>query len=88
MSMKTAVNRGGTMVKQSPFQEDLFDFKYIEDQVSAIKQTMENVENIDDEREIREMLNEQLNILYEINNTLEKMNESKNKKKGWFNFKD
>lgn len=88
MSMRTAANRGAQMVKQSPFQQDLFDFKYIEDQVSAIKQSMENVESIDDEKEVREMLNEQLAILHEINDTLTKMTENKKVKKGWFNFKD
>jgi len=86
--MKTGVDEVVTMVKQSPFQQDLFDFQYIEDQVSAIKQSMENVEVIEDEKEVKEMLNEQLAILYEINDTLAKMNESKKTKKSWFNFKN
>lgn len=81
--MKTVVIRGAVMVKQ-----DLFDFKYIEDQVSAIKQSMENVENTDNEKDVADLLEEQLDMLRKINATLENIQQNNNTKKGWFNFKN
>lgn len=74
------------MVKHDLFQQDLFDFKYIEDQVSSIKQSMQDVEKLDSEKDIKDMLNEQLAILHDINNRLEKITENEMKKKRWFNF--
>jgi len=74
------------MVKHDLFQQDLFDFKYIEDQVSSIKQSMQEVEKLDSEKDIKDMLNEQLAILHDINNRLEKITENEMKKKRWFNF--
>ena len=81
--MKTVVNRGVVMVKQ-----DLFDFKYIEDQVSAIKQSMGDINNETQDKNMTEILAEQLKILREINHTLENILENNQRKKSWFNFKN
>lgn len=88
MLMKIAVNRGIGMVKQSPFQEDLFDFKYIEDQVSAIKESMEDSENVKDERNLIDVLDQQLSVLHDIQHLLTEIAANSKKKKSWFNFKE
>jgi len=91
MFTKTAANRVIGMVKQSPFQTDLFDFKYIEDQVKAIKASMNEgneettEESKDNEQNINEILNNQLEILHDIQYLLTEIENNTKKKKGWFN---
>lgn len=79
------------MVKQSAFQHELFDFKYIEDQVKKIKNSVEDTKNnseleSEDEQSINEILNNQLSILQDIQFILNEINNNTKKKKGWFNL--
>lgn len=68
------------MVKQSPFQQELFDFKYIEDQVATIKESSHTkVEN-----DTTHLLEEHLQLLRDIHNVLIEMNHNTQKKKKWF----
>lgn len=85
------------MVKQSPFQKDLFDLTYIEDQVAKIKQEMnkKNSNNeasasddsnmsmsSNDESNLYEMLKVHEILLKDIQQQLEQLN-SKSQKR-WF----
>lgn len=90
MSMKIVANRGIGMVKQSPFQHDLFDFKYIEEQVSAIKknQKRKKVTDLSNEKDLTEILDNQLSVLNKIQQILSEIENNTKKKKHWFNFKD
>lgn len=88
MLTKTAVNGTIGMVKQSPFQHDLFDFKYIEDQVASIKKTINNEESNEDKRNIEDILEEQLSVLKEIQFLLTEINSNTKRKNSWFSFKD
>lgn len=71
------------MVKRSPFQQDLFDFKYIEDQVAEINKTMETTNEITDEQALLDVLNDQLSVLQDIQTILTNI-ENNTKKKSWF----
>lgn len=90
MFTKIAVNHVIGMVKQSPFQTDLFDFKYIEDQVKAIKASMNEsneettAQSENNEPDINEILNNQLEILHNIQYLLTEIENNTKKKKGWF----
>lgn len=70
------------MVKQ-----DLFDFKYIEDQVSTIKQSMAKTGQNTKETNITEIMTEQLEILRKINNNLNNIKQNTKSKKSLFQFK-
>lgn len=87
MSMMTDANRLIGMVKQSPFQEDLFDFSYIENQVNKIKENMEKSKDKVSDPSLEEMLNQQLFLLHDIQSLLYDMRDPSKKKKRWFNFK-
>lgn len=94
--MKTVVTTVIAMVKQSPFQQDLFDFKYIEDQVATIKASMDNKEdklennsddsldNNDPEQNIYEMLHVQKLLLEDIQAQLSELNDQSKGK--WWKF--
>lgn len=77
------------MVKQSPFQTDLFDFKYIEDQVAAIKKSMKENETkfVENEKSLHNILDEQFAVLQEIQYLLSEIEKNTKKKKNWFNLK-
>lgn len=87
MLMKIAVNRGIGMVKQSPFQQDLFDFKYIEDQVTAIKKSIRESDKIEPEKEETNFYEEQLSLLREIRNILLEIDKNTKKKRSRFGLK-
>lgn len=82
------------MVKQSPFQQDLFDFKYIEEQVAKIKKSMnenngeseyvesDDMEASENKENIYELLKVQQLLLEDILDQLKKMN--KKTKRKWF----
>lgn len=69
------------MVKQSPFQHDLFDFKSIEDQVKAIKKSVAENENKPNTQSSNEILHEQIALLENIQSLL--MDIKNNTKKNW-----
>lgn len=70
------------MVKQSPFQQDLFDFNYIENQVAEIKKSMDKENDYMDEQQISEILNNQLVILENIQQLLSEIDDNTKKKTG------
>lgn len=74
------------MVKQSPFQQDLFDFNYIENQVADIKKSIDKENDNIDEQQLSEILNNQLVILENIQQLLSEIDDN-TKKKTWFNSK-
>lgn len=95
MSTKIVAKAVNGMVKQSPFQTDLFDFKYIEDQVKAIKASMKEISEEEtneasenNEQDINDILNNQLEILHNIQYLLTEIENNTKKKKGWFNSKE
>lgn len=85
--MGIVAKRTIAMVKQSPFQQDLFDFKYIEDQVANIKKSVKETNNIEDERSLTGILDEQLSVLHDIQYLLSEIDHNTKRKKGWLNFK-
>lgn len=82
--MKIVVSSVIGMVKPNPFQQDLFDFTYIEDQVKDIKKSMENnASEMIEEKSITDMLDEQLAILQDIQRLLTEI-DGNTRKKSWF----
>lgn len=73
------------MVKQSPLQQDLFDFKYIEDQVATIKESLDESPNTKEEKDITKFFDEHLQLLRDIHNVLSEIDHNTKKKKKWFN---
>lgn len=90
MSILTAVNKVIKMVKPNPFQQNPFDLKYIEDQVSAIKKSVNKTESVEEveEKNLMGVMEEQLAILQNIEYLLAEINNNTKKKKSWLNFKD
>lgn len=85
------------MVKQSPLQSDLFNHKFIEDQVKKIKESLEKekkeVEDENDtspeaEETTKDLLLDQLIILQEIQLILKDIEKNTHKKKRWYQLKD
>lgn len=80
------------MVKPNPFQHELFDFKYIEDQVAKIKGETKEIEHEEEDKEVeedslKEILHEQLSVLKDIHSLLLTIDKNTQKKR-WFNTKD
>lgn len=76
------------MVKQNPFQQDLFDFSYIEEQVDEIKKSTKKTETIENERNLNEILDEQLSVLHDIQYLLSEIDNNTKRRKKWLNIKD
>ncbi|HIV74283.1 MAG TPA: hypothetical protein H9895_04290 [Candidatus Pseudogracilibacillus intestinigallinarum] len=72
------------MVKQSPFQHDLFDFTYIEEQVKNLKKSLPEKEMEDlEEQTLKKLVEEQTFILRDIDERLHNI-EKKQQKRKWF----
>lgn len=86
--MKIVVKRGIGMVKQSPLQSDLFNNKYIEDQVKKIKESLDEkkADSKTDELEekLSNLLKDQLSILQDIQFILSEIEKNTHKKRRWF----
>jgi len=86
--MKIVVKRGIGMVKQSPLQSDLFNNKYIEDQVKKIKESLDEkkADSKTDELEekLSNILKDQLSILQDIQFILSEIEKNTHKKRRWF----
>lgn len=85
------------MVKQSPLQSDLFNHKFIEDQVKKIKESLEkekkegedeNDTSPEAEETTKDLLLDQLIILQEIQLILKDIEKNTHKKKRWYQLKD
>lgn len=82
MSMIIAVKAVIGMVKQSPFQHDLFDFSYIEEQVKQMKKSIPSTKETD-EQSLRKLVEEQSIFIKDLDDRLEKI-EAKKQKRKWF----
>lgn len=85
--MKIVVNQVITMVKQGAFQNELFNVQSAKGKVSTVKQSSDDAEILVDEKQIVEILEQQLALLHDIHYLLEKMDHNKKEKKRLFNFK-
>ncbi|MEJ8776703.1 hypothetical protein [Pseudogracilibacillus sp. ICA-222130] len=84
MSMTIVVKAVIGMVKQSPFQHDLFDFTYIEEQVKNLKKSLPEKEMEDlEEQTLKKLVEEQTFILRDIDERLHNI-EKKQQKRKWF----
>jgi len=84
MSMTIVVKAVIGMVKQSPFQHDLFDFTYIEEQVKNLKKSLPEKEMEDlEEQTLKKLVEEQTFILRDIDERLHII-EKKQQKRKWF----
>lgn len=75
------------MVRQGIFQNELFNVRSTKDQVSTVKQSSDDTEAFTDDKDIVDILDQQLTLLHDIHFLLETMDQTKKKKKSLFNFK-
>lgn len=90
--MKIAVDKVITMVKQGPFNKDLFDFSAYNKRLAEIRKqkaspTSEQkvqVENVPRKMDMNELMTNQLSVLQDIQYHLSEMEKNTKKKRRWF----
>lgn len=84
--MLTVVKRMVAMVKQGPFQADLFTMQSIEKQVATIKKEMEQKKSTST-NEVSSATPQEIDLLQKINeleSRVRALEDGKKKKRGWF----
>ena len=69
------------MVKQSPFQTDLFDLTYIEEQIKSMKEDAKIPKEEIEKSHINKLLSEQLTVLHHIEDLLSHIEKNTQKKR-------
>lgn len=92
MSTKTVADRVMVMVKQGPFQEQLFDFSIYKKRLEEFRknnnkdapQTQQATEMATRKKDLSELMTNQLSVLQDIQYLLSEMEKKTKKKRRWF----